>query len=125
MANDIPDDVRAFIGQSIHSVAHLEVLLALRQEPDRLWSAEEITNRLYLERQMVMGMLADLVRQRFVVQEDVNFRYKPANDTVGGLIERLAQLYQDRRVAVTIEIFAKPPDAASAFAEAFRLRGKE
>jgi hypothetical protein len=74
---------------------------------------------------MVNDLLLDVLRRGLAEQEGGSFRYRPANDALAGLIDRLAQLYQERRVAVTIEVFAKPIDSVRAFAEAFRLRGKD
>jgi len=125
MAEEFPKDVKEFISQHVHSLAQLEVLLMLHRDQGRSWTPEQITSSLYLERQMVEDLLADLVGRGFAAEENSAFRYKPAGDVVHGLIERLAKLYQERRVTVISEIFAKPADSARAFAEAFRLRGKE
>ncbi len=125
MVDSLPNDVKEFISEHIHSLAQLETLLTLRRQPEKLWTVDEVTNYLYLERQMVNDLLVDIVRRGFAEQECGNFRYRTANDIVAGLIDRLAQLYQERRVAVTTEIFAKPVDSVRAFADAFRLRGKE
>jgi len=125
MNDEFPKDVKEFISQHVHSLAQLEVLLMLHREPGRSWTAEQVTSSLYLQRQMVEGLLADLVGRGFAVQENATFRYKSAGDVVHGVIERLGQLYQERRVTVISEIFAKSSSSARAFAEAFRLRGKE
>jgi DNA-binding MarR family transcriptional regulator len=122
MGDNFPADVKEFIGQNIHTLAQLEVLLMLRAEPERSWTVNEITNVLYLERQMVNDLLMDLVRRGFAVRLEASFRYQPVNEAVGRLIDRLAQLYHERRVAVTTEIFSKPIDIVKAFANAFRLR---
>ena len=74
---------------------------------------------------MVEDILADLVGRGFATQNEAAFRYQHAGDEAHALVGRLAQLYQERRVTVIAEIFAKPADSARAFAEAFRLRGKE
>ena len=125
MADEFPKDVKEFISQHVHSLAQLEVLLMLHRDPGRTWTAEQITSSLYLQRQMVEDLLADLVGRGFAAESNATFSYKSAGDIVHGLIGRLAQLYQERRVSVISEIFAKPADSARAFAEAFRLRGKE
>jgi hypothetical protein len=70
-------------------------------------------------------MMNDLVQRGFAVREVAGFRYRPANDTVARLIERLERLYQERRVAVTTEIYSRPENFVKAFADAFRLRKKE
>jgi DNA-binding MarR family transcriptional regulator len=125
MTGDLPADVKEFIGKHIYSVAQLEVLLMLRGEPDRTWTLDEITNRLYLQSQMVARLLTDIVQRGFAVQEQSCFRYQPANDVVRRLIDRLAHMYQERRVAVITEIFSKPIDFVKAFADAFRVRKEE
>jgi DNA-binding MarR family transcriptional regulator len=122
MGDDFPTDVKEFIRQHIHSLAQLEVLLTLRNDPARLWSVDEITNLLFLRRPMVHDLLTDLVRRGFVIQDGESFRYQPTNDAVRQLIDRLAEIYHERRVAVTTEIFSKPIDFVKAFANAFRLR---
>jgi DNA-binding MarR family transcriptional regulator len=125
MSSDLPVDVKEFIGKHIHSVAQLEVLLMLRREPDRTWTLEQLTNGLYLQSQMVARLLTDIVQRGFAVQEQGSFRYQPANDEERQLIDRLAHMYQERRVAVITEIFSKPIDVVKAFADAFRLRKEE
>jgi DNA-binding MarR family transcriptional regulator len=116
------NDVKQFISQHIHSVAQLEVLLTMQREPARQWSADEITSLLFLQPKMVTDLLRDLVGRGFVVQSGEKFHYQPVNSDVADLIDRLAKLYRERRVAVTTEIFSKPIDFVKAFADAFRLR---
>jgi len=125
MSNDIPADVKDFIGNHIHSVAQLEILLMLRSEPERSWTSVEINKSLYLNSDMLTQLLTDIVQRGFAAQAECCFRYQPANDTDRQLIERLAQVYQERRVAVIAEIFSKPTDFIKAFANAFRLRKEE
>jgi DNA-binding MarR family transcriptional regulator len=125
MSNDFPADVKEFIGKHIHSVAQLEILLMLLREPERTWTSVEITKGLYLESQMVTQLLTDIVQRGFVVRTESSFRYQPTSDADRQLIERLAQVYQERRVAVIAEIFSKPIDFIKAFADAFRLRKEE
>jgi hypothetical protein len=125
MNEEFPKDAKDFIHQHIHSVAQLEVLLALHREPDRRWTVEEMTGSLYLQPQMVADLLQDLARRGFAGEENGVFRYRQDRDDIRAIMDRLAQLYKERRVAVAAEIFAAPADSARAFAAAFRLRGKE
>jgi DNA-binding MarR family transcriptional regulator len=125
MPDEFPREVTEFINQHVHSLAQLEVLLMLHRDPGRIWTAEQMTNSLYLQRKMVEDLLADLVGRGFATENNGTFNYKPASDVAHGLIEQLAHLYQERRVTVISEIFAKSADSARAFADAFRLRGKE
>jgi DNA-binding MarR family transcriptional regulator len=125
MSDAFPVDVKEFLSQNIHSVAQLEVLLMLRAESERRWSAEDVAKILYVQSPMAMNMLTDLVQRGFVVQSEAYFRYQPAHDGIGVLIERVAQLYRERRVAVTYEIYSKETNVVQAFADAFRLRKEE
>ena len=125
MSEEFPKDAKEFIHQHIHSVAQLEVLLALHREPERRWTVEEMTGSMYLQPQMVADLLQDLVRRGFAAEENSAFRYGHVPEATRTIVNRLAQLYKERRVAVAAEIFAAPADSARAFAAAFRLRGKE
>lgn len=125
MTDDFPADVKEFIGKHIHSVAQLEVLLMLRSDPERIWTLDEITSGLYLQSQMVAHLLTDVVQRGLAVQAPCGFRYQPANEADRRLIDLLAHVYQERRVAVITEIFSKPIDFVKAFADAFRLRKEE
>jgi hypothetical protein len=125
MTEEFPKDAKEFIHQHIHSVAQLEVLLALHRDAERRWTVEEMTGSLYLQPQMVAALLQDLVRREFAAEESGSFRYRQDREDMRAIIDRLAHLYKERRVAVAAEIFSKPDDSARAFAEAFRLRGKE
>jgi DNA-binding MarR family transcriptional regulator len=122
MPDDFPDDVKEFIGKNIHSIAQLEVLLMLQKQPERTWTVDEITSRLYLQSEMVAHLLNDIVQRGFAVEGQGQYRYQPASDADNELVERLNRVYQERRVAVTTEIFSKPIDFVKAFADAFRLR---
>jgi hypothetical protein len=122
MDDGLPIDVKEFIRQPIVSLAQLEVLLALRCEQDRIWTDEEMTSHLFLQRSMVSALLIDLEQRGLARQHPSGFQYGPTSDELRELVDRLAQLYQKRRVAVITEIIAKPIDPARAFADAFRLR---
>jgi len=125
MSADFPADVKEFIGKNIHSVAQLEILLMIRGEPERSWTADEITNGRYLQSHLVAHLMEDLVQRGFAVQNITKFCYQPSDHEDRLLIDRLALVYQERRVAVIAEIFSKPIDFIKAFADAFRLRKEE
>jgi hypothetical protein len=124
MSDDLAADLKEFIAQHIHSLAQLELLLMLRRDRAGLWTAEEVMKALYIQKETAEDLMADLVQRGFAVQEAMGVRYEPAND-MASFIERLAQLYLERRVAVTTEIYSKPVNSVKAFADAFRLRKKE
>lgn len=125
MADAFPTDLKEFIGKYIHSVAQLEILLMLRSESDKCWTAEEITRRLYLQLEMTSQLLLEVVQSGLAIRTGSGFIYQPVNDADRIAIDHLAQIYHERRVAVIAEIFSKPKDSLRAFSDAFRLRREE
>lgn len=128
MLDEFPADLRDFIARHIESVAQMEALFLLRQDAARRWSCDELSKGLYITREMCDAMLADLERRGFLVRENesaVTYRYHPADPATNDLIARLANIYQERRVAVITQIYSRPVDKVQTFADAFRLRRDE
>jgi DNA-binding IclR family transcriptional regulator len=125
MAEQLPSDVKAFIDKHIHSVAQLEILLMLQSEPERTWTAEEVTRHLYLQPQMTSQLLLEIVERGLANLTESGFRFRPASEADRLVIELLAEVYPQRRVAVISEIFSKPTDYLKAFSDAFRLRKED
>ena len=125
MATDFPAEIEQFIAQHIESLAQLESLLLLRREAGRSWSCEELSRHLYVAPDVCTGLVADLERRGFVSRDAPDrdaYRYRSAGAEVDGLIDQLADLYQQRRVAVITLIYSKPVKKVQTFADAFRLR---
>jgi hypothetical protein len=122
MADTFSTDVSEFIGKYIHSIAQLEILLLLRSEPQRCWTADEVTQKLYLQLEMTTRLLSEIVHRGLAIRTDTGFRYEPAISADRNALDQLAEIYQERRVAVTAEIFSKPLDSLRAFSDAFRFR---
>jgi DNA-binding IclR family transcriptional regulator len=109
MEAKFPNPVKNFIKEHIHSIAQLDALVTLHNDPRIAWTSEQVAKRLYLRLQAAHELLIDLVHRGFATQRDGGFRYEPADDSARHAIDQLAELYQQRRVAVIAEIFAKPP----------------
>ena len=122
MPGDFPDDVKRFINEHVESLAQLEVLLMIRAAADRSWTAQAIAGKLSIMPEMSSALLADLVRHGFATKDQQRFQYRSAGEETDRLIDRLAQLYVERRVAVTTEIYSKPLNKVKTFADAFRFR---
>jgi hypothetical protein len=128
MANDFPAEIEQFIGQHIESLAQLEMLLLLRKESDRSWSCFDLARQLYIAPDVCTGITADLERRGFVLRDaaDSNLvRYRSGGPGLDQLIDQLAALYQQRRVAVITLIYSKPVKKVQTFADAFRLRREQ
>ena len=124
--SDLPDEIRRFIASNIASVAQLEVLLLLRDDHDREWTSDEVSRKLYMAPGGIIRQLNDLVSKGLAYvthAPDTRFRYRPKpEDEVAAIIDRLANLYKERRVAVVSLIYSEPIDKARSFADAFRIR---
>lgn len=125
MSNEFPAEIAQFIDQQIESLAQLEALLLLRREPERVWTVEDIAKTLYITPEMASTLLADMARHGYakvVPPSDARYSYRAVDAHVDRLIEQLACVYQDRRVAVISMIYSKPLNKVQTFADAFRLR---
>jgi DNA-binding MarR family transcriptional regulator len=125
MASEFPAEIEQFIGQHIESLAQLETLLLLRREPGRSWSGSDLSRQLYVTPDVCTGIITDLERRGFVLRDASSrdlVRYRSTGATVDQLIDQLASLYQQRRVAVITQIYSKPVRKVQTFADAFRIR---
>jgi hypothetical protein len=100
-------------------------MLLLRRDPRQSWAAAEIARQLYIPEDMAVSLLADLARNGFASAasgDAPRYTYPAANPQLDPLIDELAAVYQERRVAVISLIYSKPIDKVQTFADAFRLR---
>jgi hypothetical protein len=125
MSDDFPAEIKRFVEQHIESLAQLEALLLLHQDPKRAWRAAEMAKLLYIPQELGELLLADLATRRFAtgaLPPETQFSYLSTNTEMDKLIDELALLYRDRRVAVISLIYSKPLNKVQTFADAFRLR---
>lgn len=116
-------ELRAFINRSIGSVEHVEVLLLLKRNDGRAWSAQEIADELRRSPASVERRLRDLTRSRLL--EAAGDRYRYRHGSHDATVEELEQEYDSRRVRLIEAIFTGPIDSARTFADAFRLWGED
>lgn len=123
MANGFPDEIKQFILQNVESLAQLEGLLLLHQDGEHTWDAEELAKALYTSPETCQALLADLQRRGLAaVADSAGPRYRYQSDAqIERLVGKLADLYQQRRVAVITIIYSKPGKVQT-FADSFRLR---
>jgi hypothetical protein len=127
MASDaIPSDVRTFLVRRMESVEGLEILLAMREQPERLWSESEVTTRIQSSLTSVGGRLRLLVSAGLVavLGDPPRYRYKPLTPELDLIAVRIAEAYRDYRATVIQLIYERPSDEILGFAKAFELRKK-
>jgi hypothetical protein len=124
MADDFPAEIRQFVVDHISSVAQLEVLLLLHSSPTRNWAPCEVHAVLCTSVLMCAEHLADLQNRGLlvVVGPGPRFQYQPRTVELSAIVDALARIYAERRVALITLIYSKPVDSARSFADAFRLR---
>ena len=116
---DFPQLIRAHIA----SVWALEVILALRRDPDRWWSAEALSAELRATVAIVDTCVAQFQRIGLVASDlDGRHRYSAASRVMDEFCARLADEYRERPVAV-ITLIAAPEHRIQQLADAFRFRG--
>jgi hypothetical protein len=123
-SEEFPADVGRFITDHLDSVAQLEVLLLLRGDPARGWSTEDVSAALRMTTDMAREQLKVLADRGVLARlpDGVSHSYAPATPELRGLIDKLATVYDERRVTVITMIYSKPVDKVRTFADAFRLR---
>ena len=125
-ANSIPDEVVRLIHGRIESVMELEALLLLHARTQDEWRADDLARTLYLDAAAAGGLLSGLARRGLIGTRhggpQLTFVYEPSTPEVARAVDRLAEVYATRRVAITGLIYAKPEDPMQDFSDAFRLR---
>jgi hypothetical protein len=119
--NPIPAEVQAFILRHIDSVAQLEALLLLRNNPDKRWDVQRVAQRLYSSEREVAEVLAHLSADGLLSFNEDTYRYDSASAEQGMVIDRLAGAYSRHLIAVTNMIHAKPRRIRQ-FADAFKFK---
>jgi hypothetical protein len=124
MSNEFSPTIKQFISDQFDSVAELELLLLLRTDPSRTWTAQEAGAALYANPDAVSLLMDALKSKRLLETEgsEQRFFFRPESDELFRLIDELADLYRERRVAVITLIYSKPIDKIRSFADSFRLR---
>jgi len=125
---ELSPEVQRFIAQHIDSAEQLETLLLLHREPDREWTALDVSQAIYTVPASATMRLEGLVAGGFVAStggSDPRYRFSPRSEALREQVDVLAAAYRADRVAVIKLIFARPPDPLQSFADAFRLRGKD
>jgi hypothetical protein len=123
MPEEFSAELEQFIAQHIESLAQLETLLLMWQDPARRWDCAELSRVLYITPDMCGGLVADLERRGFVRRgEDSRYQYQPADPELHRFLKQLATIYQERRVAVITQIYSRPMKKVQTFADSFRLR---
>ncbi|HEU4452020.1 MAG TPA: hypothetical protein VFR81_03135 [Longimicrobium sp.] len=120
----IPEDVRRFITDHIESAEQLDALVLLHSQPQRAWSAEEVSQAIFSVPQSTARSLEALERGGLAAGEGhpPAYRYAPGNAETDARVAAVAAAYRANRVEVVKLVFTPRPDPVRSLADAFRLR---
>jgi hypothetical protein len=125
----VPREVRRFIAGNIDSVGQLEVLLLVRSDPERHWSAAEVSWALRSGHSWAEVQLEYLRVEGLLVageNNDPRYRYEPARPELAPVITRLSEAFESQRADVIRLVFSqRPSERLRAFSEAFLLRSEQ
>lgn len=121
--NEITRELRAFVAERIHSVAQLELLLLMRSDAGKQWTAAEAGRALYIPPEMAAGLLSEMHGQSLVARNDStsNYCYGTPTDAIDQHVREIAELYATRRVSVIALVYSTPVDKLQRFADGFRF----
>jgi hypothetical protein len=122
-------DVKRFIAGNIDSVGQLEVLLLVRSDPERYWSATEVSRALRSGRTWAEVQLEYLRVEGLLGAGEINdprYRYDPARPELEPVITRVSEAFESQRAEVIRLVFSqRPSERLRTFSEAFRLRKEQ
>lgn len=129
MATEVPEHVRRFIEDHVDSVELIEVLLLLKREPERDWTADEVAARLYTSPRFVAHRLEALRASSVAVASErdghPSYRYAARTGDLDRVVGDLETLYATRRTSIIALVFSRSTDKLKTFADAFRIREDE
>jgi hypothetical protein len=126
MSSDtLPAPVKQLLSRHIRSVEQLEVLLLLRSQPQRAWTAAEVYDVIRSSQTSIAARLHAFASDGLAVEEQGSpptFRFAPKDENTRSAVDQTAAAYQTWRIRVIEAIFAPEADPAQSFADAFKLR---
>ena len=117
----IPPDVREFILTHIDSIAQLEALILLANQPEARWTVSRVAGQLYIDESHAKPVLDRLCDDGLVRCNEGEFWFNGDPPGQRDIVEKLSSLYARHLIPVTNLVHAKP-SGARAFAAAFKLR---
>jgi predicted transcriptional regulator len=117
-------DVEQFIFECIDSVPHLEALLLIWNSRPKVWTVDDLSQRLYVERNTVLSLLQGLVRQNLIANVPgfpEQYLYESKSDKRDKLLAAVNEKYRLEIVGISTMIHRKASSAVRDFADAFRF----
>lgn len=124
--DNLPDEIRGFIREYIHTVEALEILALLRRDATKQWTVSAIFKAILSNEESIARRLNEFSQYGFV-KEDIatsSYTYNAENQQLDQLLNLTLQAYATRPVTVVEMIFRPEPTSLQSFADAFRFKQK-
>jgi predicted transcriptional regulator len=133
VAIELDAEVRLLLLERVASYEQLEALLLLRLGTTQSFEVPEVAARLRIDEASVATAMEALAANGLLEKSAApraSYRYAPADALTGGVVDRLARLYDEQRLDIirqmsTNAIERLRSSAARTFADAFLLRGRK
>jgi hypothetical protein len=126
LPSPLSDSLTAFLKDRLPSLEQVEIVLLLRREPGRGWSAPEVSEKLGTPAEST-AMRLFLLASNGVISFDGSaglprYRYAGGDDGTEALVAELAEAFETRREAVHALVGAPSQDPIRSFSDAFKLK---
>jgi hypothetical protein len=125
VAWSVPEHLQRFIRERLPSIEQIEIVLLLRGDAARAWTALEVSERLGTPPEstaMRLFLLASNGVLAFESSGVPKYRYAAVDQATDELVDELAQTHEERRDALYELVGAPTRDPLRSFADAFRLK---
>jgi hypothetical protein len=120
--SNLPDEVRALILAYVVTIAQIDMLLLLRADPDRAWTAPALARELRIGEAYAAAELERFEARGFLLREGDSYRYAPKSGEIAAAVSALASAYVTHPVAIVSLVYSRPAQDLRTFVDAFRLR---
>ena len=125
---ELPYEVRALLHRALPSMVHVEAVLLLAKSPSESFRPDAVAPRIGATTETVAAALGDLVTAKLAEQTPdrtpPEFRFAATDVSMVNAVATLQEMYDRRPVTLVKAVYDRPPNAAKAFADAFRVRPK-
>ena len=124
MPSPLSESLKSFIQQRLASIEQIEIVLLMRADRARSWSAPEVAAELRMPPEsaaMRLFLLASSGMLLFEGSGVPRYRYAGGDAETEALVGELAEVYAENRNAVAMLVGA-PVDPLQSFADAFKFK---
>jgi hypothetical protein len=121
----LPQDVIALIHGPVRTMAHVELLLALRAADTETRTLAVLAASTHAQPAEAQRTLAELAAACLAANPGGDdWVYAPGTSASREAVDRLAQMYNEKPVTLVRALYSRPARPLTSFVDAFRIRGE-